>query len=159
LLDKGYTLRRDFNIQNFGLTYSAQELYSIFYVQGGEDELGRTTILSDATAYQDNFLFNFNYFKDRSLVADDDTIETAINNTLGPINNSLISIIRERLNLIGRIRELETQLALLADTMMLTQDGGDYMSLFFQLNDIFFRRETDADSETKTFSTPVFTAI
>ena len=159
--DKNYTLRRDFNIQNLGISYSAEELYSIFYVQGGENEFGLATILSEATTYQDNFLFNFNYFKDKNLITENQKteIENKINIDLASINNSLIDVIREKFTLIGSISELESQISALADTMMLTEGNG-YRDLFIQISEIFFRKQIDSDkSVEQNISTPPFTAI
>jgi hypothetical protein len=106
-LDKNYTIKRDFNLQNMGLSYNGENMYSIFYVDGAEDEFGFTTLLSEETSYLDNFLFDFNYFKDRSLLSSSDynTVVGKLNNELKEINKNLKQTIREKYTQIGLIND------------------------------------------------------
>jgi hypothetical protein len=107
-LDKNYTLKRDFNLQDYSISYTGDNLYSIFYVEGAADEFGLFTILSDETDYKDNFLFNFNYFKDRNLVSESDynTLVSQINNNLKEINIKFQRAIKERFTRIGEINDI-----------------------------------------------------
>lgn len=156
-LDKNYTLKRDFNLQNFGLSYNGENLYSIFYIEGGEDEFGLATILSDATNYKDNFLFNFNYFKDRKLVPNNNVIDNEINTNLRNINIEFQQTIRDRFNALGLIRSFETDLNLLGDALMLAEE--DKSNNYSDILKIFKTRRSDVDGqETRTFTTPYFTA-
>lgn len=98
-LDKNYTLRKGFNIQSYGLGYSGEDMFSIFYVQGGEDELGLITTLSDSVPYKDNFLFNFDYFARNGLVNPGPILNAFENrsntDSLVNINENLKLLIRE----------------------------------------------------------------
>jgi hypothetical protein len=107
-LDKNYTLKRDFNLQDYSISYNGDNLYSIFYVEGAADEFGLFTILSDETEYKDNFLFNFNYFKDRNLISQSDynSIVSSINNNLKEINIKFQRAITERFTRIGEINDI-----------------------------------------------------
>ena len=158
-LDKNYTLKRDFNIQNLGISYGGENLYSIFYVEGGQDEFGLFNILNDATDYKDNFIFNFNYFKDRLLIEDSNDIENAININLKSINIELQQAIRDRFNTIGRIREIETDINLLGDAIIL-QDMNSYVSSYQEILNIFkgTREDIIENGIEKTFTTPYFTS-
>jgi len=159
-LDKNYVLQRKTNLQDFGISYSGENLYSIFYIEGGVDEFGLRTILSDATEYKDNFLFNFNYFKDRSLVTNDSAIDNEINQNLKDINIEFQNAIRAKFNTLGRIREFETQLELIADAISLASND-DHVNKYEELVEIFLKRREVVDSNPvqKTFTTPSFTAI
>ena len=159
-LDKNYILQRQFNLQNYNISYSGDNLYSIFYIEGGVDEFGLRTILSDATEYKDNFLFNFNYFKDRSLVANDSEIDDKINIDLKEINIEFQNAIRARFNTLGRIREFETELELISDAMGLAE-ADSHVSRYEELVEVFRRRREvlDGTGIIKTFTTPSFTII
>jgi hypothetical protein len=104
-LDKKYTIKRDFNLQNMGLSYNGENMYSIFYVDGAEDEFGFTTLLSQETDYLDNFLYDFNYFKDRGLLSEADYLDITnkLNIDLKQININLKQAITEKYTQIGLI--------------------------------------------------------
>ena len=159
-LDKNYTLQRGMNLENFTLRYDGENLYSIFYIDGAEDELGLRTLLTDVTEYKDNFLFNFNYFKDRDLIPDNTTIEDDIVNNLGPINKKLQQAIRDKFNTIGRIRELETEVQILAERVG-TSTPEDYAENFQALAAFFERKSQEFETkiEERTFTTPWFTML
>jgi len=91
-----------------GLSYNGENMYSIFYVDGAEDEFGFSTLLSEKTSYLDNFLYDFNYFKDRILLSEIDynDVVSKINNNLKEINKTLKQTITERYTQLGLINDI-----------------------------------------------------
>ena len=157
-LDKNYNLRRGFNIQNYGLTYSGEDMYSIFYIQGGEDEFGRIVTLRDSVPYKDNFLFNFDYFAENGLV-DVNAITDAFQNRENP--NSLVSInerlkflIEEELNRLEVIRVNRTNFRIYSEAINSSNDPTNENNT--NLNKLFKDRRLISSIETKA-TTPKFT--
>ena len=83
-LDNNYTLKDNFNIQDFGINYQGDNLYSIFYVEGGTNIDDVYLTLSDITEYKDNFLYNLEYYKNKGLIT-----TTQYNDILHEINVNL----------------------------------------------------------------------
>ena len=140
-LDKNYTIKRDFNLQNMGLTYNGENMYSIFYVDGAEDEFGFTTLLSEETSYLDNFLFDFNYFKDRSLLSSNDynTVVGKLNNELKEINKNLKQTIREKYTQIGLINDSWNKINNLAEILAAPTQFENYTQTYLDFNSEFYR--------------------
>ena len=140
-LDKKYTIKRDFNIQNMGLSYNGENMYSIFYVDGAEDEFGFTTLLSEETSYLDNFLFDFNYFKDRSLLSSSDynTVVGKLNNELKEINKNLKQTIREKYTQIGLINDSWNKINNLAEILAAPTQFENYTQTYLDFNSEFYR--------------------
>lgn len=124
-LDKNYTLSESFNVQDYSKTFDGDNLYSLFYVQGGEDELGLPVVLFDETDYRDNFLINIDYFKDAGIISQQDYNEFigkfAFEGELFGINNDLSKVIERREHKIDIINNiwntiLSTSEVMYADT-------------------------------------------
>jgi hypothetical protein len=163
-LKKNYTLKRDFNLQNFEVSYSGDNLYSIFYVDAAEDEFGLRTLLSDDVEYRDNFLFDFNYFRSKDLLSASDltTIENEINVELKKINEKLIGkeavdgkpkvrgVIQERFNQLGFIRQARTRIESIAEILAAPEQFNDYAQRYLDLQSQFFRPSLGTKQVTRT---------
>jgi len=157
-LKKNYTLKRDFNLQNFEVSYSGDNLYSIFYVDAAEDEFGLRTLLSDDTLYRDNFLFDFNYFRSKDLLSASDltAIENEINVELKKINEKLIGtekvggVIQERENQRGFIREARSKIESIAELLAAPEQFNDYAQRYLDLQSQFFRPSLGTKQVTRT---------
>lgn len=151
-LDKNYTLRRGFNLQNFDVSYSGDNMSSIFYVDAAEDEFGLKTLLSEETTYKDNFLFDFNYFRSKDLISESDltTIENKINVDLKKINEELSSSIKNRFNHLGLIREARTQIESIAELLAIPTVFNDYAQRFLDLQSQFYRPSLGQEQVTTT---------
>lgn len=157
-LDKNYNLRRGFNIQNYGLTYSGEDMYSIFYIQGGEDEFGRIVTLRDSVPYKDNFLFNFDYFAENGLV-DVNAITNSFQdredpNSLVNINERLKFLIQEELDRLGVIRINRTNFKIYSEAITGGADPTNENNV--NLNTLFKDKRLISSIETKA-TTPKFT--
>lgn len=124
-LDKNYTLSESFNVQDYSKTFDGNNLYSLFYVQGGEDELGLPVILFDETDYRDNFLINIDYFKDAGIISQNDYDnfigKFVFEGELFKINENLSKVIERREQQINTINSiwntiLSTSQVMYADT-------------------------------------------
>jgi CRISPR/Cas system-associated endoribonuclease Cas2 len=157
-LDKNYTLRKDMNMQSYGLGYSGEDMYSIFYVQGGEDELGLITTLSDSVPYKDNFLFNFDYFSRNGLI-NGGSVQNLFENRTNPnslvnINENLRLLIREEADRIGIIRVNKTNFRILSNAILA---GGENSNVdYSNLNKLFKDTVLISSIQTKAL-TPIFT--
>lgn len=151
-LDKNYTLRRDFNLQNFDVSYSGDNMSSIFYVDAAEDDLGLKTLLSEETVYRDNFLFDFNYFRSKDLISASNltTIQNKINIDLKKINEELSNSIKDRFNHLGLIREARTQIENVAESLAAPEKFDDYAQRFLDLQSQFFRPSLGTKQVTVT---------
>ena len=143
-LDKNYTLRRDFNLQNFDISYNGDNMSSIFYVDAAEDEFGLRTLLSDETNYRDNFLFDFSYFVDKNLVQNEQDIIDAFEDTeeegsLVNINERLRKAIKDRNSHLGLIRQARTRIESIAEILAAPEKFDDYAQRFLDLQSQFFR--------------------
>ena len=120
-LNKSYQLKENFNIQNYSKTYSGENLYSLFYVQGSPDEFGLTTIMSDATPYKDNFLIDLEYFKDSGIISPykyNEILEKFIENgELHEINLGLRQIIKDKYSQLEVINNLWTTILSTSEIM------------------------------------------
>ena len=109
-LDKNYTLSESFNLENYTKNYEGSNLYSLFYVEGGQDELGRFITLFDEVEYRDNFLLNLDYFKDTGILSIDDYNQIMVNfedgGELQKINTRLSELIKDKFNQIDSINTL-----------------------------------------------------
>jgi len=160
-LDRNYTLRRGSTIQDYAISYSGEDMYSIFYVQGGLDEFGLTTILSDSTPYKDNFLYNFDYFESKGLAnsaqikAQFETRNPEVNpNSLVIINELLQRLIREEADRIGIIRVNRANFRALSDAIL---GGGENSNVdYSNLNKLFKDTVLISSIQTKAL-TPIFT--
>jgi hypothetical protein len=160
-LDKNYTLKRDFNLQDYSISYTGDNLYSIFYVEGAADEFGLFTILSDETDYKDNFLFNFNYFKDRNLVSESDynTIVSQINNNLKEINIKFQRAIKERFTRIGEINDIWNRINNLAEILAAPESYETYAQTYLDLNSQFSRPSLGTQQVTVTENVTVLNVL
>ena len=160
-LDKNYTLKRDFNLQDYSISYTGDNLYSIFYVEGAADEFGLFTILSDETDYKDNFLFNFNYFKDRNLVSESDynTIVSQINNNLKEINIKFQRAIKERFTRIGEINDIWNRINNLAEILAAPESYETYGQTYLDLNSQFSRPSLGTQQVTVTENVTVLNVL
>jgi hypothetical protein len=140
-LDKKYTIKRDFNLQNMGLSYNGENMYSIFYVDGAEDEFGFTTLLSQETDYLDNFLYDFNYFKDRGLLSEADYLDITnkLNIDLKQININLKQAITEKYTQIGLINDSWSRINNLAEILPAPTQFQNYVQTFLDFNSEFYR--------------------
>lgn len=140
-LDKNYTLRRDFNLQNFDISYNGDNMSSIFYVDAAEDEFGFRTLLSEETEYEDNFLFDFNYFRSKDLISESDLtfIENKINVDLKKINDSLYTASGDRSSHLGLIRQARTRIESIAEILAAPEKFDDYAQRFLDFQSQFFR--------------------
>lgn len=140
-LDKNYTLRRDFNLQNFDISYTGENMSSIFYVDAAEDEFGLKTLLSEETAYKDNFLFDFSYFRSKDLISEGNLtdIENKINVDLKKINENLFNSIKNKFNHLGLIRKARAQIESISELLAVPQKFDDYAQRFLDLQSQFYR--------------------
>jgi len=156
-LDKNYTLRRGSTIQDYGISYDGNDMYTVFYVQGGLDEFGLTTILSDSTPYKDNFLYNFDYFQSKGLAnsaAIKSQFETRTENSLVTINELLQDLIREEADRLGIISVNRARFRALSDAIL---GAGENTNVdYSDLNKLFKDIKLISSIETKAL-TPVFT--
>ncbi len=151
-LDKNYTLQRDFNLQDFGISYSGENMSSIFYVDAAEDEFGLRTLLSDETPYRDNFLFDFNYFRSKDLISESELtiMQNKINIDLKKINEKLVTAIKDRFNHLGLIRQSRAQIESIAELLAVPQKFDDYSQRFLDLQSQFFRPSIGTKQVTRT---------
>ena len=157
-LDKNYTLRKGFNIQSYGLGYSGEDMFSIFYVQGGEDELGLITTLSDSVPYKDNFLFNFDYFARNGLVDPGPILNRFENrsnpNSLVNINENLRLLIREETDKLLITRTNRTNFRIYSEAILGGTDPTNENNT--NLNKLFKDKRLVSTIQTKAL-TPRFT--
>ena len=159
--DKNYILRRGSNLQDMAVNYDGDSLYSLLYVQGGQDEFGLQTIMSDATPYLDNFLYDFTYFKDKMLLSPDDinALEEAINVNLAEINENIIEIIEERYEHLRLINEASARIQVAVERLVEGENLLDYVEDYKDLVSNFYTRDFKlGESITESSSTPWFNA-
>jgi hypothetical protein len=151
-LDKNYTLKRNFNLENLNISYSGENMSSIMYVDAAEDEFGLKTLLSDETPYRDNFLFDFNYFRSKDLISQSEltTIQNKINVDLKKINEKLVTAIKDRFNHLGLIRESRAQIESIAELLAAPEKFDDYPQRFLDLQSQFFRPSIGTKQVTRT---------
>lgn len=151
-LDKNYTLRRDFNLQNFDISYNGDNMSSIFYVDAAEDEFGLRTLLSEETEYMDNFLFDFNYFRSKDLISQSDLefIQNEINVELKKINDALITASKDRFSHLGLIRQARTRIESIAEILAAPEKFDDYAQRFLDFQSQFFRPSLGTKQVTVT---------
>jgi len=89
-----YTLRKDFNLKDFSLSYASDNLYGLMYVKGGQDVDQNFVTLSEAVDYKDNFLYDLSYFESKNLIAND-TLSANISN-LTTINTNLSNLVEQK---------------------------------------------------------------
>jgi hypothetical protein len=157
-LDKNYTLRKNMNMQSYGLGYSGEDMYSIFYVQGGEDESGLITTLSDSVPYKDNFLFNFDYFSKNGLI-NGGSVQNLFENRTNPnslvnINENLRLLIREETEKLAVIRTNRTNFRVYSEAINGEADPNNENNI--NLNKLFKEKRLISSVETKAL-TPRFT--
>jgi len=140
-LDKNYTLKRDFNLQDMSLTYNGDNMYSIMYIDGAEDELGFQTLLSDETLYKDNFLYDFNYFQDRGLLTEAEYLDITnkLNVDLLELNKNLRQVTTERYTQLGLINNTWSRINNLAEILAAPTQFQDYIQTFLDFNAEFYR--------------------
>ena len=154
-LYNNYELNQKFNLTEKTITYSGDELYSLFYVMGSEDEFGMLSFLSDAVEYKDNFLFNFNYFKDKELLFDSnfidseesyETIDEKIFEELSDINTRFQKIIRERYHWLEQIRNYWSKINIASEIFFGAESAEDEKTKevkHLELRNYFIEREND----------------
>jgi len=108
-----YTLKNGFNLQNFSLNYSADNLYSLFYIEGGQDIDQNFITLSSIVEYKDNFLYNLDYFQEKQLIASN--ILTDNIQTLTDINKELSLLIGEKTTKEIQISDYKTNIRIEAE--------------------------------------------
>ena len=164
--DKNYMLREGSNLQNITVNYNGDSLYSLFYVQGSPNEFGLQTIMNTATPYKDNFLYDFTYFKDKSLLSQSDinNLENAINNienesSLAYINKKLIEVIGEKYDHLGIIRETESRIQNLSERLIEGEKLSNYIQEYKELVSEFYTRTFEIEtSSPEVVTTPWFFA-
>jgi hypothetical protein len=160
ILDKDFTIKRNFNLQNIERSYKGDNLYSLFYVEGGVDEFGLNTILSDETGYKDNFLYNLDYAVEKGLITQNEfnLIEEEIEDNLKDINEKLRVLIRERYETLEDINKANSRIDTLTDRLVLSNNFEDYINNYNNLVSEFYRKGASDTEVTEPISTSTFLA-
>lgn len=153
-LDKNYILDRDFNINELGVTYSGENLYTLLYVTGGQNEYDTAVTLSQVTSYGDTFIEpNLDYFVNANLISLDDAetfINTDINTTLKDLNETLRDKIINRFNAEIQINDMRAEIEALAEQIMVTDVVETFSEKYNNLISYFERFNKD-ESNQETF--------
>ena len=160
ILDKDFTIKRNFNLQNIERSYKGDNLYSLFYVEGGVDEFGLNTILSDETGYKDNFLYNLDYAVEKGLITQSEfnLIEEEIEDNLKDINEKLRVLIRERYETLEDINKANSRIDSLTDRLVLSNDFGDYIENYNNLVSEFYGKGSSSETASEEILTSTFLA-
>lgn len=153
-LEKNYTLKRDFNLQTFEVSYSGDNLYSIFYANGVEDEFGEQTLLSEETVYNDNFLYDFSYFVDKNLLSNEQNIIDAFEDTedtgsLVNINERLREAIKDRYAHLGLINQARTEIEASGEILAAPEQFNDYVQRYLDFQAKFFSPSLGIEQVTR----------
>jgi len=153
-LEKDYTLKRNFNLQSFEVSYSGDNLYSIFYANGVEDEFGEQTLLSQETVYNDNFLYDFSYFVNKNLVSNEQDIIDAFEDTeddgsLVNINERLRKAIEDRYRHLGLIRKSQTEIEASGEILAAPEQFNDYAQRYLDFQSKFYRPSLGIEQVTR----------
>lgn len=171
-LDKNYSISRDFNMNELGVTYSGEQLYSLLYVNGGENEFGEVITLGKVTDYLDSFVEpDFSYFVDSNLLEaseSQDVFDLITSNqntidiggvqktTLRGINDELQTSIINRYTAEGQISDMRARIEAKAEEIILTDsiesfaDGYETLVRFFE----DYRQDETTLLEGQSVSTP-----
>lgn len=137
-LDNNYTLKDNFNIQDFGINYQGDNLYSIFYVEGGTNIDDVYLTLSDITEYKDNFLYNLEYYKNKGLITTTqyNDILHEINVNLKTLNENLEKEIKRKYDLIELANNFKIEIEKYSDSLIL-ESKEDYLANYNKLKNVF----------------------
>lgn len=150
-LEKNYTLKKGFNIQDLGLNFNGDEIYGMFFIQGGTDIDGNYVILSDETVYKDNFIYDFGYYLDAelltsaelseidNLITADDLSGQIVPRSLKKINTDFQDIIEKKYISEGILSDFRTRIKINAEACFAEgQSGDDFISKYNELQSIFY---------------------
>lgn len=159
-LDKNYSISRDFNMNELGVTYSGEELYSLLYVNGGENEFGQVITLGQVTDYLDSFVEpDFEYFVNANLLEESEAttiLNTKIKTDLKDINEELQNAIINRFTAESQISDMRARIEAKAEEIILTDsieafaDGYETLVRFFE----DYRQDQTTLLEGQSISTP-----
>lgn len=157
-LDKNYLLDRSFNINQFGVTYSGENLYSLLYLNGGEDEFGNVITLGQVTEYLDSFIEpDLNYFVNANLITSSEAtniVDTEIKTNLKTINENLQQAIVDRFTAETQISDMRAKIEAEAEQIILSENIETFSEKYNALNSLFQTyRKDEIKSEVFSIST------
>jgi len=165
-LEKNYTLKRDFNLQNFEVSYSGSNLYSIFYANGVEDEFGRQTLLSEETVYLDNFIYDFDYFLEKGII-DQNEYDEIINlfedesdpSSLVNVNKKLDKATEDRFSHFGLISNSRGKIESIAEILAAPEQFNDYGQRYLDFESQFYRPSIGVEQVNRNENFKIFNVL
>lgn len=160
-LDKNYILDRSFNTNELSVTYSGENLYSLLYITGGQDEFNSAITLGEVTEYGDSFIEpNLDYFVNANLMTANeaatfntqliDDTEPGEPKSLKEINSELKQAIIDRFYAESQISDMRAEIEALAEQLMVTEAVDTFSEKYENLLS-YFERYDKSNEVTKTF--------